>query len=329
MEDETLHQKYKHTAGDNPLLIWLGVEQQVSPGYIIEEIGTSHSAWASHWDDETKDTSIFAYYFQDHYEAFMWMVCEWWHVTMLKCFGCGHDPTGVNGTSEGEYMVLCPACPQPGRYSIFIAIDANFWLKRCNVSSDVVDPSLSEGWAYFIEERKYKAFLSQHLRDEQELSQGLAATGMGTVNCAHHNMRWPNGVGDLQKARNSEAPERGWSNINPVALSTKAMGPGCHCDMLDNHFRDWNWKKTVGLGTFLLLKMKNALAEKAKHKMAFKEFDTGITPDHHSTWLAEMEAWEGKPNDTTIPNPLEDKAMSIMQADAQLELAELEAEELQ
>jgi hypothetical protein len=108
----------------------------------------------------------------------------------------------------------------------------NFWLKRCNVSSDVVDPSLSEGWAYFVEERKYKAFLCQHLRDEQEvcdlldpefthtvlqkstcsshnainmadtkLSQGLAATGMGTVNCAHHNMKWPNGVGDLQKAR--------------------------------------------------------------------------------------------------------------------------------
>jgi hypothetical protein len=106
-----------------------------------------------------------------------------------------------------------------------------------------------------------------------------------------------------------EAPERGLSNINPMASSTKAMGPGCHCDMLDNHFRDWNWKKTVGLGTSLLLKMKDALTEKAEHKMAFEEFDTVITLDHYSTWLAEMEAWEGKPNDTTIPNPLEAKAM--------------------
>ncbi|KAG2128892.1 uncharacterized protein EDB93DRAFT_1095800, partial [Suillus bovinus] len=28
---------------------------------------------------------------------------------------------------------------------------------------------------------------------------GLAATGLGTVDCACHNMKWPNAVGDLQK----------------------------------------------------------------------------------------------------------------------------------
>lgn len=46
-----------------------------------------------------------------------------------------------------------------------------------------------------------------------------------------------------------EAPERGWSNINPVASSTKEMGPGSRRDTLDDHFSDWNWKKLVGLGT--------------------------------------------------------------------------------
>lgn len=44
-----------------------------------------------------------------------------------------------------------------------------------------------------------------------------------------------------------EAPERGWSNINPVASSTKGMGLGCRRDTLDDHFGDWNWKKVVGL----------------------------------------------------------------------------------
>lgn len=34
---------------------------------------------------------------------------------MLKCFGHGHDPVGVNGTQEGEWAVLYPACPQPGK----------------------------------------------------------------------------------------------------------------------------------------------------------------------------------------------------------------------
>jgi hypothetical protein len=30
-------------------------------------------------------------------------------------------------------------------------------------------------------------------------SRGLAATGVGTIDCARHNMKLPNGVGDLQK----------------------------------------------------------------------------------------------------------------------------------
>jgi hypothetical protein len=30
-------------------------------------------------------------------------------------------------------------------------------------------------------------------------TQGLAVTGIGTVDCARHDMKRPNGVGDLQK----------------------------------------------------------------------------------------------------------------------------------
>ncbi|KAG1888680.1 hypothetical protein F4604DRAFT_1877221 [Suillus subluteus] len=382
----------------------------------------------------------------DHYDGFMQMVCEWRHLTMLKHFTRGHDPSGVDGTSQGECVVLCPACPQRGKnlpdgwqtatkakwwlYAVFLAMDTNFRLKRRNMSSDQADPSLSKGWAYFVEEKDYKAFLAEHLNDVQEKStcsshntvnmvdtkqsQGLAATGVGTVDCACHNFKQLNGVGDLQKGEkyinmdylffstlcgmqlkmlnvsydivcqwhknlwarmksfpqslgldyltkvirffipkfhlpahvgkcqmvflfnftwfigqmDGEAPERGWSNINPMALSTKAMGPGCCHDTLDDHFGDWNWKKTVGLGASLLHKMRDALTEKAAHEVAFEEFDTAITPQHRSAWLAEMKTWEENTNDTSMPNPLEAKAMAIMQAGVRLKLAELEAEEL-
>ena len=33
----------------------------------------------------------------------------------LKRAGCGHDRQGIAGTSQGELMVECPACPHPGR----------------------------------------------------------------------------------------------------------------------------------------------------------------------------------------------------------------------
>lgn len=59
-----------------------------------------------------------------------------------------------------------------------------------------------------------------------------------------YSFNWSRWVGRTD----GEAPERGWSNINPVASSTKEMGPGSRRDTLDDHFGDWNWKKVVGLG---------------------------------------------------------------------------------
>ncbi|KAG6904667.1 hypothetical protein DXG01_008210, partial [Tephrocybe rancida] len=44
---------------------------------------------------------------------------------------------------------------------------------------------------------------------------------------------------------NGEAPERGWANINPIAQSTKEMGLGVRHDMINDHFNDWNWKKSI------------------------------------------------------------------------------------
>ncbi|KAG2094414.1 uncharacterized protein F5147DRAFT_657174 [Suillus discolor] len=93
--------------------------------------------------------------------------------------------------------------------------NVNFRLKRKAVSSDSVDPSLSRGWGYFVEDKAYKDFLHSGVDSIQEKSmcsshnavnmadtksnRGLATTGLGTVDCARHNMKLPNAVGDLQK----------------------------------------------------------------------------------------------------------------------------------
>ncbi|KAG1740437.1 uncharacterized protein EDB91DRAFT_1237277 [Suillus paluster] len=166
---------------------------------------------------------------KDRYESFMRMVREWHHLKMLKCSGRGHDPSGVDGMAESECTILCPACPHPGKnlpadwkesprqwlYALFLTIDANFRLKRKALSNDNVDPSLSRGWGYFVEEEAYKYFLHNSAGCVQEKStcsshnavnmadtkcnHRLATTGLGTVDCTHHNMKRPNAVGDLQK----------------------------------------------------------------------------------------------------------------------------------
>lgn len=49
-----------------------------------------------------------------------------------------------------------------------------------------------------------------------------------------------------------EAVERGWSNINPIATSTREMGPGSRRDILDDHFGDLNWRKVCNLGMYYI-----------------------------------------------------------------------------
>ncbi|KAG6819543.1 hypothetical protein H0H93_010895 [Arthromyces matolae] len=166
---------------------------------------------------------------RDRYDEFLRAVRQWRNLTMLKRSGRGHDPQGISNTRKGECAVLCPACPHPGinlppdwniapedkrfLYAQFVGMDANFRLKRKNVSSEVRDPSLGGGWAFFVEEAEYKDHISANCNQKQPKStcvahnavnnpdkqaQGLSATGVGTVDCARHDFKRPNGVGDLQ-----------------------------------------------------------------------------------------------------------------------------------
>ncbi|KAF7349654.1 CxC2 domain-containing protein [Mycena sanguinolenta] len=169
---------------------------------------------------------------RDRYEEFVRMTHQWQHLMLLKRGGRGHAAGGdrVDSTGPGELALLCPACPHPGKnlpadwqnappekrflYALFLALDANFRLKRKDVSSEARDPGLSRGWAFFGEVTAYMAHLEKNWDQVQERStcvahdavdkpdresRGTASSGIGTVDCARHNMKRPNGVGDLQK----------------------------------------------------------------------------------------------------------------------------------
>ncbi|KAG1879782.1 hypothetical protein F4604DRAFT_1679367 [Suillus subluteus] len=308
------------------------------------------------------NTGLYPRKYQDHYKAFMQMVRKWRHLKILKQAGWGYDSAGVESTGSSKCAVLCPACPQPVNswlYALFVAIDANFRLKRCIVSKDSMDPSLSRGWAYFVEETAYKTYLQTCSGNTQQkstcsshntvnmadskVSHGLATTGVGTIDCAQHNMKLPNGVGDLQKGErysnmdfcssqhfvdialthsmfhmtslnvgqtDGEAPECGWSNINPMASSTKEMGPGSWRDVLDDHFGDWNWKKVVGLGATLLCKMTEANKEQEAHQTAFQELHKVLAPKTTEAWTVKVESWEENPNDSLVTNPFKSKVIA-------------------
>ncbi|KAJ3830964.1 hypothetical protein F5878DRAFT_550023, partial [Lentinula raphanica] len=122
------------------------------------------------------------------------------------------------------------ACPRPGvnlpadwenappekqfLYMLFIAMDACFRLKRKHISSWEDDPSLQDGFGYFVKNGPYTEFCEQ-LKDQAEMStctglsavdhantkysKGYSATGAGCCTCGRHEVVFANGVGDLQK----------------------------------------------------------------------------------------------------------------------------------
>jgi len=81
------------------------------------------------------------------------------------------------------------------------------------VSNDDADPGLSRGFSYFVEDTEWKDHMKKHAADVEPKSScsrhdavnladsrpghGYAASGACTVECARHNMKRPNGVGNV------------------------------------------------------------------------------------------------------------------------------------
>jgi len=131
------------------------------------------------------------------------MVHQWRHSKMAKCAGCGHDLSGIDGTSQGSLSIPCRSCPHPGinlpdgwdsappkdqcvlnlynwlisfvtdqfrwLYALFLAEDANF-KQKAQLRSDIKkDPPLGPGWGTFVENEAYLGYVSQ-FADRDEVS---------------------------------------------------------------------------------------------------------------------------------------------------------------
>ncbi|KAJ7136981.1 hypothetical protein C8R44DRAFT_552414, partial [Mycena epipterygia] len=170
----------------------------------------------------------------DRRRSFRHIARQYRMTLMMKRAGRGHDPSGVNGTAQGELALRCRACPQDGRnlpegwkdidwaampedqrykYFLFLAADCNFRLINRDVGTAATDPIIGDGQGYFVNNEKYATFLRAYVSEEEVSScsgfqamflanrkrvKGLRTTGVGGVTCARHNMWRANGIGDLQ-----------------------------------------------------------------------------------------------------------------------------------
>ncbi|KAF6763520.1 hypothetical protein DFP72DRAFT_986476 [Ephemerocybe angulata] len=150
--------------------------------------------------------------FPKRYRSMLRMLRVWRHTRLMKRFARGHDPGGWRATESGACAVICPACPHPNinlpanwkecrdkeafLYWLFMALDANFRLKRKNVSSDVRDPGLIQGFCYILKDGPFREYLLKYaekiVQDKSTCNdhdaiksssirggKGYAASGMG------------------------------------------------------------------------------------------------------------------------------------------------------
>ncbi|KAK0505584.1 hypothetical protein EDD18DRAFT_1098920 [Armillaria luteobubalina] len=190
---------------------------------------------------------------------------------------------------------------------LFVSVDANFRLKRFNVSSNRHDPCLNKGYSYFIDSEIVNAHMENfedkiaeekstcNDHDAVKLATMHGGKGMSApkevviaydIGCQWGKNLWkrinvygpdltppqeqkdivilvpkfhlPAHIVECQEEfsfafelfvgeTDGEVTERTWAISNPVASSTREMGPGSCQDTLDDHWSDHNWWKNVGL----------------------------------------------------------------------------------
>ncbi|KAG1851306.1 hypothetical protein DFJ58DRAFT_842195 [Suillus subalutaceus] len=221
--------------------------------------------------------------------------------------------------------------------------------------------ALNAGWAYFVEETKYKEYLSVWAGEKQEHStcvghnavnmantksaRGLAATGVGTVDCACHEFKLPTRVGDLQKGEKylnmdyfvfsaligfmvtmlniSYDITCQWSK----KLWTRMDSMPAHLHVLHDAMQIRYFVPKFHIGAHIaacqtMFSWNLASVEKAD----LETQDGGCSKVEAGNTRLEVEAWE---EDNIKPNPFESRVASITQAAVHAQLVDLEAQELE
>ncbi|KAJ7321807.1 hypothetical protein DFH08DRAFT_818177 [Mycena albidolilacea] len=279
--------------------------------------------------------------FKRRYQLALRVVQQWRNLRALKCGGMGNDPDRrTSETREGELAVDCLACPRAGvnlpegwekasvemrfLFTIFLAIDACFRLKRKNISSRLVDPSLQDSWAYFVWSFTYEDFVKTLGDQEKEAGLGCPA-GLGAryprdqeiipssnteAGWASQKLRPTYGNMDYAVASawkhfaslifaktfscysSSLVPcKLTWSSSGLMGASTREMEPGSRQDTLDDFWHYWNWNKVAGMGSTLCTRLLKARKELAWQTEALQDF-TQAQQDNEPAWKQAVDDFE-------------------------------------
>ncbi|KIK49691.1 hypothetical protein GYMLUDRAFT_117283, partial [Collybiopsis luxurians FD-317 M1] len=117
-----------------------------------------------------------------------------------------------------------------------------------------------------------------------------------------------------------EGIERVWSGSGLLGTSTREMGPGSRQNTIEDYWHNWNWQKTVSLGTLLLRRLKSARKELKIQRTELRTWESN-QPQDAPHWKKMVEDFERQNSDE---NPFSLPSSGITLQDVRLQLAKEE-----
>ncbi|KAF8144723.1 hypothetical protein K438DRAFT_1910921 [Mycena galopus ATCC 62051] len=185
----------------------------------------------------------------DRQKPFMHIMRQWWEVKRKKRGRRVHCAGGVRSTKQGELVLLCRACPQPGwslpegrdsadtlhkrveaflvfLYFLFLAQDANFRLSNRVVSSEAADPIMGDEVRYFCKRYgvdSYNAHIGKNA-GEVEMSNCSSFNTMHQANLKRTKGLRTTGIGGVTCSRHNMWRANGICDLQ--------VGEQCNMDFL-------------------------------------------------------------------------------------------------
>ncbi|KAG1844776.1 hypothetical protein F4604DRAFT_1937331 [Suillus subluteus] len=100
---------------------------------------------------------------------------------------------------------------------------------------------------------------------------------------ARYSLNFVQGAGHVD----GEILETLWAPFNKISPTARSMSHAHRQEVLDDHMRDSNWKKLVGITKTLLTKYKRALKGVDETKSPFDELTRSLNPEKISIWEIE------------------------------------------
>ncbi|GJE98381.1 CxC2 domain-containing protein [Phanerochaete sordida] len=211
-------------------------------------------------------------------------------------FSKGYDATGIGACIDGRHEFMLPngvGDLQKGERHINMDYVYSSSLRHFSDIDIMTMYDIVCQWAIHLEERM--ADMPEDLRTQvarfKELRYAIGKLhwhGHKKDGHSRFSLNYLFGSGRTD----GEGIERRWWDIQPVANSTKMMGPGGREAALNDVWGFANWMKTIGLPSELCRKFMHAVQQAKEQEEEFEAFSRSFSPATIDAWEKMVTEWE-------------------------------------